>query len=96
MTEEWSSKCGWSDDQMHMYVEPGTKGWKEHPYVQYAASLEARCRACEKCIALIREGDTPDGRREWFSEDTKRVHWRECGGSTATGSSEVESTGQGV
>ena len=74
-------QCGYNetpDTKGHVFVHPDNPGFKRHPYVQYAASLEALCRACEKCMVLIREGETPDGWRGWFSDDTKRQHWRTC------------------
>ena len=91
MTEEWSSKCGWSDDQQHMYVEPGTAGWKEHPFVQYAAELFELVRMCHKCGTLTREGRAPNGtKREWFSESDKRQHWRTCVSGVRVGMSGVQ------
>ena len=77
--------CGWNEPLSnrsgtlgHVFVNEGTPGWKEHPYVQYAAELFELARMCERCGSLIREGAGPHGNRSWYSETTKREHHREC------------------
>lgn len=73
--------CGWNDDG-HVYVHPDNPGWKRHPFTQYAATLYELARMCEKCGALIREGEGTDGKVRWYTEADSREHWRECQGGT--------------